>query len=207
MTSASVRRGASSRRYTAPLTLRVTGRTACPSPRDAVAAWPSRHTVVTTGHPVVAVPKPFKNFRRVIPWRVAWTIDSSKHPGRRDRSRTPLAHVGNRIFKTIFYSYREQFPCHLPWRHGALPGRRCMWIWRPVPSPRGEGSSEKRGGEAMSPSYLCQHERAWLLKMKGMVVTPTPQAERSGSASSTPYALPHAVADGRIAAQSLPARR
>jgi hypothetical protein len=32
------------------------------------------------------------------------TIDSSKYLGRRDRSRTPLAHLGNRIFKAIFYS-------------------------------------------------------------------------------------------------------
>jgi hypothetical protein len=67
------------------------------------------------------------------------------------------------------------------------------------PLPEGEG--------AMSPPCLYQDERVCRLKMKGPVVTPTPQAGRSGSGSSTPYAPPRVAVAGRTAAQSLPVRR
>src|SRR5262245_44607439 len=60
---------------------------------------------------------------------------------------------------------------------------------------------------AMSPPCLYQDESACLLKMKGPVVTPTPQAERSESGSSILYAPPRVAVAGRTAAQSLPLRR
>ena len=133
-------------------------------------------------------------FRWVIPWRVALAIDSSKHPmevGQKQRS---------------LRSYREQDLDNIMLLKGAIPmppelaaqraslaatacGEREARVYASVPQ-LSAASSDLLGfrhaamsplppGEgAMRPPCLCQDERACLLKMKGPVVTPTPQAGR-----------------------------